>query len=98
MKIQKPSVGRVIDVSVRGAGGVVKHRPGIVANDWADADGKANCRVFLDGHNDNDVSADPMTPLWLTSIHHSADGVIPPGHLASWRYPPRVTDEIDVDG
>lgn len=98
MKIQKPTIGRVVEVAIRDAVlGVVKHRPGIVVA-VNDRD-SVNVAVFSDGRNDAGFEPEHRilgTFLWETSVHHDADGCIPDGQRATWRYPARSDVEIDV--
>lgn len=100
MKIQKPTIGRVVEVALRDpTRGTTARRPAfITAVEMGGADG-INCRPILDGCNDKGVecTTDDSQCFWVTSIRHNGDGVIPEGQQASWRYPPRCTDEIDVD-
>jgi hypothetical protein len=99
MKIQKPTIGRIVIVAIKGKDGTgITLRPAVVvATDMGGPDG-INCRALLDGSNDNRLSADPFSLMWLTSIHH-LDGDLAHGqnYHATWHYPPRSTEEIEVD-
>lgn len=108
MKIQKPTVGRIVEVAVMDKErGHVAHRPGIVVNTSMGGDLGVNVRVWLDGSNDRGILAGRVGSslvevgnhwhaLWLTSVHYQGDGTLPEGHLATWRYPPRSDVEIEV--
>lgn len=100
MSITKPTIGRIVEVSLRDAlRETVIQRPGIiVATDMGSPDG-VNVQVFLDGKNDAGVSPEQRpvgASLWETSIRYNADGVIPDGQHATWRYPAKQVSQIEV--
>lgn len=100
MKIQKPTICRIVEVALRDTAraGLVVHRPAIVTNHFG-AD-TINCAPVLDGLNDAGV----LCPRGLDgvpslgSISFNAAGEIPEGRQATWRYPARCDDTIDVVG
>ena len=104
MRIQKPSIGRIVEVSIVPTyhGGVVTRRPGvIVAVDFPNrpAD-EVNLHVFYDGTNDAAISrAMHVNELgWRPFVRFNADGIVPEGQFATWRYPAREEGTIEVTG
>lgn len=102
MKIQKPTVGRIVEISLLDEErGHVVHRPAlVVSTDMGGLDG-INAQLLLDGSNDRGVRL-PSGLIkgehhyWITSCHHNAAGIVGDGQVATWRYPPRCTEEIEV--
>ncbi len=92
MKIQKPTIGRIVEVAFAPKGCPVQSLPGVVTA--AFPNGLCNIKPFDDGSNTE--RSEPRFPTHVYSAPHNADGQVPEGQTCSWRYPPRCTDEIEV--
>lgn len=103
MKIPKPSLGRIVLVTLFNGlddGGTVT-RAAVVTSVHDNSAGTINAQVVLDGQNDRSVRVDVDTAkgsspmVW--SAPHNKKGEIPDGQAASWRWPDIVKEEVDVD-
>lgn len=98
VSIQKPTIGRVVEVALASEYGTPKRRPAIVVNAFGGH--RINVSVMLDGANDADVivgnerlgAKAAAGILSQTSVGYDAEGAV-----NTWRYPPFCGDKVDVD-
>jgi hypothetical protein len=83
----KPTIGRIVLVTIGTDNGVATVRPAVVVRVWDDI--TLNLQLLLDGSNDDRhvvgrfCQEGGNTHLWLTSVTQG-DGI------GQWNWPPRV--------
>lgn len=91
MKIHKPSIGRNVEYTSTSGKKHLAFVVGLVSPNPSEV----NLLVALDGPNDavfEDVGAvEPHALVWRGTVPHDDAG-----SNGTWRYPPRVTEEIET--